>query len=189
MFSALLLGAAMCGNAQAFDWYADLAFASGGDKLAHVELVYDNGDTDSSKISAGGGISFAFGGAFELSESVQMLLAAGYKEDGVHASNGSVAFKRIPLDMALFYNGDHWRMGAGATYETQVSLAGVSGPSTQIHSSLGSILEIDYKFTDFFMLGLRYTRIQYEAEFNSWYTNNRVDINGNNSSLRVAFMF
>ena len=186
IFGVLLVSVAA--QVQAADWYFDLAFARGGDKLADVELEYRNGDTDSTKITAGGGISFAVGGVFALSESLQLQTSAGYKEDGVHADNGSIAFKRIPLDTVLFYNGEHWRIGAGATYETHISLAGVPGPSTNINSTVGSIMEIDYKFTDFVMIGLRYTRIQYDVEVNSYYYDD-VEINGNNTSLRVAFTF
>lgn len=179
----------LAAQAQAADWYFDLAFAHGGDKLADVELIYDDGDRERTKISAGGGISLAAGGVFSLSESLQLQTTIGYKEDGVHADNGSVAFKRMPLDVALFYSGDNWRFGAGGSYETHIALQGVYGPRFNFDGTLGGIIEIDYKFTDFVMMGLRYTRMQYEVDVGGWDYNERFEINGNNTSLRVAFMF
>lgn len=186
-FVAITTAICLSGVSYAFDWYADLGIARGGDKLANVELRYRDGSTDNTNINAGSGLSLSVGGVFELSDALHLQTTVGIKEDGVYASNDSAKFSRTPFDVIGFYNGDRWRLGVGGTYETHISLSGVSGPSLSIDGTTGALVEIDYKFARFVAIGLRYTQIQYDAQLG--YANTPIEINGNNTSLRVLFMF
>ena len=171
------------------DWYANVAFASGGDDLAKVEVEYYGGDTDDVDITAGGGFSLSGGGMFDLGEQTNWkgITTLGYKFDGVSGRDGdSAEFDRFVVDALAVYQFPKVQFGAGVTYEfdLELDLKDINLGTTEFDNALGFIVQVDWRVTEMIMLGLRYTAIEYEAS-----NINNVEIDGNNFSLRAGIAF
>jgi hypothetical protein len=170
-------------------WYADIAFANGGDDLAEVEVEYYDGDTDNVDITAGGGVSFAFGRRFDLGADAgwQVLTTLGYKSDGVFGDDGdSAEFDRFVVDAIAVHQWQRAQLGAGLTYEfnVELDLDDVNGGSQDFDNSLGYVIQVDWRATQALNIGLRYTVIEYElSDFDG------LEADGDNVSLRAGFSF
>jgi hypothetical protein len=159
-----------------------LALTGGGDELAQVQLVYDDGDTSTESIEAGGFV-YVYGGMQFDTPVFPMRFTLGYFTDSIDASNGSVSFSRIPLElMGLHTSGQH-TMGMGLTYhlspELDMSDAGLG--SYDADDALGLILMYEYTFENNLAVGVRYTSISYDFA--------NVDVDGNNLGILLEMKF
>jgi len=130
---------------------------AGGDTL--ITVPFTDGSTDT--IKAGGLVELYAGGEFRLAERLALQATVGYHvNDTRAASNGSVRFTRVPVDvLALFDASDKIRLGAGAQFVSNVKLRG-SGVASNVDqsydSTVGAIVEGEYLFTPHIGLKLRY---------------------------------
>jgi opacity protein-like surface antigen len=159
--AALVLGAAF--NAQAADAGSPFKFllgaglTFGGDTL--INVPFTDGSEDS--IKAGGLIQLYGGGEYRFNDAVAVKATLGYHvNDTRAASNGSVRFTRVPLDLLALYNvNDKVRLGVGAQFVSSPELKGsgvASNVSQKYDSTTGAIVEVEYLFTSHLGLELRY---------------------------------
>ena len=138
----------------------------GGEEL--VELRYDDGR--SSTIRAGQLVTFAGGILYQPAASWSAEATIGYKIDRESASNGSVQFARIPVDIVVSYAAAGHRLGAGVTthlspsFDCDGTVCGGASISIPLNTAFGLIAQYAYGFRRGdrgFELGGRYTRISY----------------------------
>jgi hypothetical protein len=177
--------------AQAADWYMDLAYADGGDELATVILEDDEGDLSSEDITAGGGLSFSVGFNHHFTENFSAQASYGYKEEAVRADNGSSTFKRNTLDILAFFEPGNWRLGGGFTNEMSPKLhVKFLDLDYNFDDANGRVLEVGYKFTDFFIFAVRHTMIDYDATISVPGVGSfEHTFDGDNTSIRAEFVF
>lgn len=141
----------------------------GGETL--VDVTYSDGSQSS--IDAGQGFSLSGGLMYALVEEqsydFDLQATIGYKFASItEATNASLDYTRIPLDLLFFYHSKDgsWRLGGGVTYHTGVSLEGsgiTAAATTDFDDSLGYIIEMDY-ITEKYFIGMRITSIDYTSE-------------------------
>jgi len=137
---------------------------AGGDELASVE--FSNGD--STKVRAGGLVSFAGGILFHPDAPFALEGTIGYKIDQAKAENGKISFSRVPVDViASFAHGGH-RLGAGGTIHLSPTYSckvdGFCDGSVSYDNALGGIVQYAYGWgrDHGFELGVRGTLISYK---------------------------
>ncbi|MFN4290781.1 MAG: hypothetical protein ACK4E7_07890 [Permianibacter sp.] len=190
--AALVLAASFIhGETRAAEWYLDFAYATGGDDLAEVELEYEDGDTSSEDITAGGGFSLAFGLSQPFTELFAVQAAYGYKEHAVRADNGSSSFKRMTLDVLAVLTPGDWRIGAGFTKEMDPKLHVKYGIADYgFDDATGTVVEVGYHFSESFAVALRRTMIEYDVTIGiPDYGSFEGTIDGNNWGIRAEFLF
>jgi len=135
----------------------------GGDTIQTVPFT----DGSTSSIKANEGVYLAGGGAYVSdAHDFESHLSIGWKYTSVTASNGDVTFTRYPIEWLFFYNLDTVRVGGGPAYHLNPKLKGSGAASnieTTYDNAFGLILQGDYRFTDNFAIGLRYTVLKYKA--------------------------
>lgn len=119
----------------------------GGDTLARG--TYSNGD--SYKINAGGGTMLAIGATYSINDKMDIQATIGHESDSTDAVNGSIDFKRSPMEVLGFYTiNDKVRIGAGLRQVSGASLSssGVASRlgTTDYSGSAGTVLEGQYYF-------------------------------------------
>lgn len=144
-----------------------MGFDFGGEKLADVR--WDNGD--SATLRAGQLISFAAGAIYRPDAPWALEATIGYKFDKANASNGTVEFTRVPLDVVVSYaNGPH-RIGAGPTIhfspKFRCDAGGLCNESASFGTSVGGIVQYAYGFrvgaSSALEVGARFTFVQYSG--------------------------
>ncbi len=175
---------AMADEAAGFSPLVFAGITNGGDDLAKIK--YENGD--SAKISAGELLMLGGGVNYQFAESpINVQAAISYFFDNQDAKNGDATFERWPVDLLGFYNAGNHRFGAGLSYhmnpEFDASLDGYDSINVDFDNALGAVVEYGYKFSGGFVLGLRYTSIDYSSS--------KVDgdIDGSNVGLMATFTF
>ncbi|NQD37560.1 hypothetical protein HPT27_11030 [Permianibacter sp. IMCC34836] len=168
--------------AQAADWYADIAYADGGDEF-NVYVEDDDGDLSTESVSLGGGFSGSLGGINYFTETFSFQYSLGYKEDSVTAGSDSVKFSRFPLDLVGSFDlGDVFQVGVGISHEfnPKLDLSDAGMGSHSFDDATGEILQIGFRFTSWKLL-IRQTMMDYSYE--------GLDFDGDNVSIRAAFIF
>jgi opacity protein-like surface antigen len=186
--AALTLAAAF--NAQAADAASPVRFllgaglTFGGDKLATVQ--FSDGSTEDIK---GGGLVQLYGGVeFRLGDQVSAQATVGYHVDDTSAaSNGSVRFSRIPVDLLLLYRvNDKVRLGGGVQLANSPEVKG-SGVASNIHlefeNATGAIIEGEYLFTPHVGMKVRYVSEKFKVK------NSNVEADGNHLGLLFTYYF
>jgi hypothetical protein len=166
----------------AAEYILGLAMTAGGDELADVQLVDDDGDNSSDNIKAGGFLYFYGGIQFET-PAFPLRFTLGHFSDSIDASNGSVSFSRIPLELlGLHTTGPH-TVGIGPTYHLspELDLKDAGYGSYEADNTLGLVLMYEYTFESNLALGVRYTNISYDF--------NGTDIDGNNFGILMEMKF
>jgi opacity protein-like surface antigen len=154
----------------------------GGDTLATV--YYTNG---SAKDVKSGGLIHMFGGAEYRKGQFALQATLGYHVDNTSASNGSVSFSRMPLEVLGFWQpSDKWRLGGGLRKAISPELS-----SSGAASSLGNFsFEADVGFVlqaEYFLGGDKIsTYLRYVSED---YTTNGASLSGNHVGLGLAYRF
>jgi len=129
----------------------------GGDTL--ITVPFTDGSSDS--IKAGGLIHLYGGGEYRFADRFAVQAAVGYHiNDTRAASNGSVRFTRVPVDLLALYSvTDNVRLGAGAQFVSSPELKGsgvASNVSQTYDSTTGAIVEGEYLFGAHMGVKLRY---------------------------------
>ena len=181
----LLLGAGQ--SFSEANWYGEVSGAFGGDTMAEVEVeTFFGGDIEDASVKAGEGIKLAIGGRIDLNQSLDLILSAGYKIGGVFAADGdSISFNRFPLDAMLNINFERMSLGFGLTREIdgELDLKDIGAGKADIDDAFGQFVELNWKITNFFRIGGRYTFIEYELDgFSNTY-------DGNNLAVVASFTF
>jgi opacity protein-like surface antigen len=167
--AALAIGTAFSAQAadagSPFKFLLGAGLTFGGDTL--ITVPFSDGSTDD--IKAGGLVHLYGGGEYRLSDTFALQATVGYHvNDTRAASNGSVRFTRIPVDLlALFSVTDKVRLGAGAQFVSGAELKGsgvASNISQKYDSTTGAIVEGEYLFTPHTGLKLRYVSEKFTPE-------------------------
>jgi len=138
----------------------------GGDTIVKVGTTGGTGGS-SRTIDANQGLSVG-GGASILTDSkdIEAEVTLSYKFTSISAQNGDIKWTMLPLDALVFYRMPKFRLGGGLTYHLSPKLDG-SGDAGDLNATykdaLGLVLQADYRFTERFLLGLRYTNVTYKA--------------------------
>jgi hypothetical protein len=140
-----------------------LAFTTGGDDLAVVDVIYEDGYTDTQSIEAGGLIYF-YGGVEFDTPVLPLRLTFGYFTDSIDADNGSISFSRMPLEIMGVYSSELHSFGMGLSYHLspELDLSDLGWGSIDADDALGFALMYEYDFQNNYTLGLRYTNISYD---------------------------
>jgi hypothetical protein len=151
-------------HAQEFKPMIKAGFDFGGDTL--VNVTFTNGETDS--IKANDGFYFGVGVSILATSEIEAELSLSYKFESITAENGDVDFTRMPLDALVFYRfpSPSIRVGGGLTYHLNPKLSGsgiAGGLNATFDDALGFVLQADYVFPKLFLVGVRYTQLEYEA--------------------------
>jgi opacity protein-like surface antigen len=147
-----------------FKFLLGAGLTGGGEKLATV--VFTDGTTD--RVQAGGLILFYGGGEIRLGDNVALQATLGYHSSNTRAaSNGSVSFTRVPVDLlAMFSVNDNIRLGGGLQVVTNPRLkssGAASGIEQKYDGTTGLIVEGEYLFTPHLGLKGRYVSEKYKA--------------------------
>jgi len=129
--------------------------AAGGDKLATV--IDTGGGTHN--IYAGNAIFTDAGVQHNFGDSGWSLRATGgFSFTGVTASNATITFSYVPVNVLGIYSVGNSHFGAGLTYHLgpRLDMDGF-GPNVDFQSAPGLILQYQY-----WLFGVRYTGIRYK---------------------------
>lgn len=144
-------------------WLAGIGISGGGDDLATAE--YTNGS--SQDIKAGGGVYFTLGANYRFSPAFSVQGSANFHVDDTNADNGSIKFKRFPVEVLGYYHlNDAWRVGAGVRYVSgaKLSSSGVaSGLELKFDNTVSGVIEAEYFWTPQVGVKLRYVNESFEA--------------------------
>ena len=161
---------AVAGNAQAqtapsaspVRFFVGIGATFGGDKLATA--TFSNGD--SAKIRAGGTVQFHGGLMYHFTDKVSASVGVGYHFDQVNATNGSITFKRVPLELLGHYAVlPNVRLGGGLRAVSGAKLDGggvASGINASLGSATGLVLEGEYLVSPSFGIKLRAVQEDYK---------------------------
>lgn len=153
--------------AEGFAPVLGIAATGGGKTLVTVQF---EGDRPDQKISSGGLVQF-FGGVEyrDPNGAYAIQTTLGYHVDRADASNASLSFSRIPLEVLGFWNAnEHIRLGGGlrkalnARFETTGD-ASADFPDFNMRSSLGFVLQGEYLFGEHMSVFLRYVNENYKS--------------------------
>jgi hypothetical protein len=141
-----------------------LGVDTGGDVL--LNHVFPDGEVETIKgnqgFYAGGGIS-----VINFYRDLELELSATFKYTTAYGNNGEVDWTRYPLDALVFYRWSRLRAGGGVTYHIGPKLKGdgdAAGLKVRFENAFGFALQADYRITDYFTAGVRYTAIEYETK-------------------------
>lgn len=177
---------AVTAHAAEFKGVIGFGFDFGGDVL--LSGTYTSGSTWEVRANQGmvlnGGVVMVTG-AFETQATI------GYKFGGPQASNGSVTFDEIPVELMEFYRTGNMRMGLGLSYQSSPKLvvdipgSGLNG-TYKFDNSIGAIAQIGWAPEKSpFSFDLRYTMASFKASGVA----NAKDINGNVVGLYMSYFF
>lgn len=137
---------------------------TGGDNL--LTHVFPDGEVETIKgnqgFYAGGGVSVT-----NFYRDLELEVSLSFKYTTAYGNNGEVDWTRYPLDALVFYRWPRLRAGGGLTYHFGPKLKGdgdAAGVNVKFENALGFVLQADYRITDHFTAGVRYTAIEYETE-------------------------
>ena len=136
----------------------------GGEKLATV--TYTDGSVQD--IRSGGLVAYYVGLDVRATPQVSFqATVGGHVDTSAGASNGSVRFTRVPVEVLGYYHvNDRIRLGGGLRLVNSPELKGrgvASNVGTTFDSTTGLILEGEYAFTRWFGLKLRAVSETYQA--------------------------
>lgn len=176
---ALFLTANTSTNAAEFA--AELGLHVGGDTL--VTAIFTNGDVKT--VTAGGGLSLAIGAKFDISDDKYIKSLIGTNSDTITATNGSVDWVYVPVDVMFYKKTDKWDYGIGISYHMNPNLSttgAVNNIDIDYKNSLGISVQADYQLKNDSYFGFKYTIMSYKS--NSGITNN-----GNSLGLMLGAYF
>ncbi|HEY9028402.1 MAG TPA: outer membrane beta-barrel protein [Burkholderiaceae bacterium] len=155
--------AADAGAPAPFKFLLGAGLTFGGDTL--ITVPFTDGSHDD--IKAGGLVQLYGGGEYQFNDKFALQATVGYHvNDTRAASNGSVRFTRIPVDVLGLYSiTDKVRLGAGAQFVSGAELKGsgaADNVSQKYDSTVGAIVEGEYLFTPHLGLKLRYVAEKYK---------------------------
>lgn len=152
----------------------DAGVTGGGDKL--VVVTFSDGSSQS--LYAGDSVYLDVGVMQDFGDPHWSIAGTlGYAYNSVSASNATISFSHIPLEVIGLYNLGNNHFGFGVHYDVNphLDLAGY-GPNGNFDNSLGWLVE--YRWWRF---GIRYTYITYRSP--------QGDANGNNFGVFFNYTF
>ena len=173
-------------QAATFRGVVGLGYDSGGDVL--FRGIYTSGSTWEVRANQGLLIN---GGVVMATGSFETQLTVGYKFGGPTATNGSVTFDVIPVEVMEFYRTSNVRMGLGLSYHNSpkvvVDVPGSSLNGTyKFDNAMGIVAQIGWApVKSPFSIDLRYTGITYKQSNIS----NAKDTNANAIGVYASFFF
>jgi outer membrane protein with beta-barrel domain len=139
---------------------------TGGDTL--ITLLFSDGSTETIKANqgfyVGGGVSIV-----NASRDLELEVSLSFKYTSAYGTKGEIDWTRYPLDALVFYRWTRMRLGGGLTYHLNPRLKGsgdVGGLNVMFDNAPGLALQADYRITDQFTAGVRYTAVEYETSSN-----------------------
>lgn len=137
----------------------------GGDTLA-TTFFTDGNQTD---IKAGQLLQLYGGLEYQATPLVSVQATVGYHVHNSSASNGSVRFSRIPVELlGHFHASDKWAFGGGLRLVNGPKLsssgAASSVGSVEFDNTVGTVIEGEYRTSSQFGFKLRYVSEKYEAK-------------------------
>lgn len=166
---------------------ARMGLEAGGDKV--LEFQYDDGTTPD--VTAGGGLSLAFGAAYRALPfgpgGFDLQATAGLKYRTIPpASNQSASWARYPVEaMVLYRTRRGFGIGAGATAHLGNSLSmdgEAANASVKFGAAPGAMVQAEWMFGGI-VLDARYTAIAYRV------TGSDESVDASNVGLGVGFLF
>jgi hypothetical protein len=134
----------------------------GGDKLASADLSY-SGTTN---ITAGGLVQLHAGAIYKFNDTVSGSVAIGYHFDNINAKNGSITYKRYPVEVLGHYAlTPVVRLGGGLRLVNDAKLSSsgdASGIKADFGSTTGVVLQGEYLMSDKLGITLRYVDEKYK---------------------------
>ncbi len=165
LFATALLVQAETAENRPLRPFIGLGLTFGGETIATVHYT----DGSSSDLSSGGLFAGQVGLDYRSPDApVSVRVSVGYQGDTTDdASNGSLSFDRIPVDVLGFYHlNKQWRVGGGLQYviDPEVKGEGVASPlSTTFDNTLGVVVEGEYLLDPHIGLALRGVGEQFKA--------------------------
>ena len=152
----------------------DAGITGGGDKL----VVVNFSDGSSQSLYAGNSGYFDLGIMQDFGNPHWSLKGTlGYAYTGVSASNATISFSHMPLEVTGIYNLGRNHFGFGLRYDVnpRLDLDGL-GPNGNFNNALGWLVE--YRW---WLFGVRYTNITYRSP--------QGDVSGNNLGIFFNYSF
>jgi hypothetical protein len=186
--AALAIGTAFSAHAAdagtPFHFLLGIGLTYGGDTL--VTVPFTDGTTDN--VKAGGLLQVYGGGEYRINDQFAVQATLGYHvSDTRAASNGSVRFTRVPVDLLALYSvTDKVRLGAGAQFVSGPELKGsgvASNVSQKYDSTTGAIVEGEYLFSPHVGLKLRYVSEKFTP------SNGGAKVDGSHAGLMFNYYF
>lgn len=165
----------------AAEWITEAGMHTGGSKFTNTTL--SNNTFYSGR--AGELMTLAIGSQIKISENSNVRVLFGWKFNSMssmHSSTDNINFSRFPIDVLYFQRLKKWNFGGGLSYHLNPKLTG-DGINKNYDNALGYIVEIDFRLTDFFYLGGKYTDIAYKQKSNS------ITVDGNSIGIVGGFIF
>lgn len=175
-------------------WIMGIALTGGGETLKNITIrnfndrqnLRDDEITDV-KIKSGE-LVYAYTGALIAIPGVafRTQITIGYHADIVRATNGDITFSRIPLDIIPTWEFEKHRMGLGLTYifKPKLDTDDIKGIEDVNYSeTLGTLIHYQYKFSQKFSIGVRYTEVKYSPVGDA-----SVSTNGSHMGLSLEFV-
>lgn len=137
----------------------------GGDTLATTFFT----DGTRSDIKAGQLLQLYGGLEYRATPVLSVQATVGYHVDNSTASNGSVKFSRVPVELlGHFHASDKWQFGGGLRLVSGPKLSS-SGAASSIGSvdfdnTIGTVIEGEYRTSSQLGFKLRYVSEKYEAK-------------------------
>lgn len=162
----------------------DMGF--GGDTIQTV--VKDDGSKD--ELTVGSAFGFHAGASWRFHQDIDARISAGYSSDSRSYKNGSIAFRRFPINVSSHYFLGNHGLGGGLAYHLYpkyiAELKGVVGGQEKVTMNDGVGYFVEYLYStngDGFYGGLRYTIISYHNP----YINKDYDASNMSINLGVEF--
>lgn len=154
----------------------------GGEKLATV--TYSNGDTQD--VRSGGLVDMHVGVDVRATPWTSFQATVGYHTDSSEASNGSVRFTRVPIEvLGYFHPSNSIRIGGGVRLVQNAQLRGRGAANTiadqNFDNTTGVVLEGEYLFTSWMGLKLRAVSETYRSRTTG------IKANGDHGGLFLNF--
>lgn len=190
--ASLVVLAGFAGTAQAqteapaakpLHFFVGMGVTGGGDKL--VTAQYTNGT--SVDITGGGTIQFNGGVDYQFTDAFSGSLGLGYHFDRANASNGSISFSRVPVEVLAHYSvTPSVRLGGGLRLVSGAKLSSdgaASGIDADFASTTGLVLEGEYVLNTHYGFKLRVVDEKYKFKAT------QKSISGSHVGLMFNFYF
>ncbi len=164
--------------------FVAVGLTGGGDRVARAEY------TDGSEYTLRGGGSFQLqGGAeFRLSDRFALAVSGGYHADSAGARNGSISFRRFPVEtLGHAYLSRHWRIGGGLRVAFNPRLVGdrvADYVDARFRTAYSPVFEVEYRFNP--NMGLKGRAVVEHYRSRSF---GQPSVNGNHAGLIFSYYF
>jgi opacity protein-like surface antigen len=169
--------------AKPLHFFIGIGATGGGDKL--VTAQYTNGT--SVDITGGGLVQFNGGVDYQFTDKFSGSLGLGYHFDRANASNGSITFSRLPVEVLAHYSvTPSVRLGGGLRLVSGAKLRSdgvASGIDADFASTTGLVLEGEYLLNARYGFKLRVVEEKYKSNAT------QKTISGSHAGLMFNFYF